>query len=228
MPGKDACEDPEAPGHQPRGRGVSLRCTRRCLPPAHGAQHHRQPDRRRERPAAAFVAAHRSRCASARGLGRDLRGLGPAPDRRRLSPTLAAAADARSAARAGACAATFGMTHRTRVKICGITRSEDALAAARSGADAVGLIFWDGTPRRVAPAQARSIAAALPPFVSVVGLFVDPTADEVRAVLDVLPLDSLQFHGSEPVELCRSFGRPYIKAIAVAPGIDLLQCAVLY
>jgi len=120
------------------------------------------------------------------------------------------------------------MTRRTRVKICGITRSEDAIAAARSGADAVGLIFWDGTPRRVTPAQARSIAAALPPFVSVVGLFVDPSPDEVRAVLDVVPLDSLQFHGSEPVELCRSFGRPYIKAIAVAPGIDLLQCAVLY
>jgi phosphoribosylanthranilate isomerase len=117
---------------------------------------------------------------------------------------------------------------RTRVKICGITRREDGVAAPRSGADAIGLIFWEGTPRRVSAPQARAIAAALPPFVSIVGLFVDPTPEEVRAVLDTVPLDSLQFHGNEPAELCRSFARPYIKAIAVAPGIDLLQCAALY
>jgi len=75
---------------------------------------------------------------------------------------------------------------------------------------------------------AATIASALPPFVSIVGLFVDPTPEEVWAVLDSVPLDSLQFHGHETAELCRSFARPYIKAIAVAPGIDLLQCAALY
>jgi len=112
---------------------------------------------------------------------------------------------------------------RTRVKICGITRVEDALAAARAGADAVGLVFWRGTPRFVAAAQARAIAAALPPFVSTVGLFVDATRDEVRAVLAAVPIDVLQFHGAEPPEFCRAFGRPYLKAFAVGGQVDLLE-----
>ncbi len=116
----------------------------------------------------------------------------------------------------------------TRIKICGITRIEDGLAAAREGADAIGLVFWPGTPRVVQPAQARAIAQAMPPFVSVVGLFVDPTADEVKAVLDVVPLDLLQFHGHEPPALCRAFGRPYLKAIAMGPTGDLLESVSLY
>lgn len=116
----------------------------------------------------------------------------------------------------------------TRIKICGITRVADGLAAARAGADAVGLVFWHGTPRVVAPQAAREIALALPPFVSVVGLFVDPTAEEVRALLDVVPLDVLQFHGHEPPELCRAFGRRYLKAIAVEPMADLLECTLPY
>ena len=114
---------------------------------------------------------------------------------------------------------------RTRVKICGITRVEDALCAARAGADAIGLNFWAGTPRRVSAEQARAIAAALPAFVTVVGLFVDPQPDEVRAALAAVPLDVLQFHGDEPPELCTAFGRPYIKAVPVRPGVDLLQYA---
>lgn len=116
----------------------------------------------------------------------------------------------------------------TRIKICGITRIDDVLAAARAGADAIGLVFWPGTPRVVQPMQARAIAGALPPFVSVVGLFVDPTADEVRAVLDAVPLDMLQFHGHEPPELCRAFGRPYLKAIAVDSTGDLLESVSPY
>jgi phosphoribosylanthranilate isomerase len=112
---------------------------------------------------------------------------------------------------------------RTRIKICGITRVEDGLAAAQAGADAIGLVFWSGTPRRVDLARARAIAAALPPFVSTVGLFVDPSADEVRAALDAVPLSALQFHGHEDASLCRAFGRPYLKAIAVAGGGDLLE-----
>ena len=117
---------------------------------------------------------------------------------------------------------------RTRIKICGITRVEDALAAAHAGADAIGLIFWPGTPRRVDLADARAIAAALPPFVSTVGLFVDPSPDEVRAALDAVPLSALQFHGHEDAALCRAFGRPYLKAIPMAREGNLLESLLQY
>ncbi|HEX8739451.1 MAG TPA: phosphoribosylanthranilate isomerase [Casimicrobiaceae bacterium] len=117
---------------------------------------------------------------------------------------------------------------RTRIKICGITRVEDAQAAADAGADAIGLIFWPGTPRVVTHAQARAIVAALPPFVGVVGLFVDPEPDAVRAALAAVSLDFLQFHGSEPAAFCRAFGRRYVKAIAVADGVDLRTATAPY
>ena len=120
---------------------------------------------------------------------------------------------------------------QTRIKICGITRVDDGLAAAHAGADAIGLVFWAGTPRVVAVERARAIVAALPPFVSVVGLFVDPAADHVRATLDAVPLDMLQFHGSEPPEFCRGFGRRYLKALPVAAGAKaagLIECAQRY
>jgi phosphoribosylanthranilate isomerase len=120
---------------------------------------------------------------------------------------------------------------RTRIKICGITRIEDGVAAARAGADAIGLVFWPRSPRAVAIAQAQSIVAALPPLVSVVGLFVDPDPTEVRAVLDALPLGLLQFHGHEPPQACRAFNRPYLKAVPVAAGADragLLEYAARY
>jgi phosphoribosylanthranilate isomerase len=113
--------------------------------------------------------------------------------------------------------------NRTRVKICGITRADDGLAAAHAGADAIGLVFWKGSTRAVSHEQARAIAAALPAFVTVVGLFVDPSADEVRAALAHVPIDLLQFHGAEPPAFCRTFGRPYLKAAAAAPGVDLLE-----
>jgi phosphoribosylanthranilate isomerase len=112
---------------------------------------------------------------------------------------------------------------RTRVKICGITREDDGRAAAAAGADAIGLVFWPGTPRRVTIAQARAIVAALPPFVAKVGLFVDPSRDEVDAALAGVALDALQFHGHEEPAFCRSFGRPYLKAIPVKEGVDLLE-----
>jgi phosphoribosylanthranilate isomerase len=120
------------------------------------------------------------------------------------------------------------LASRTRVKICGITRVDDALAASSAGADAIGLVFWPGTPRKVEFEQARAIAAAVPAFVTVVGLFVDPQPDEVRAALDAVALDVLQFHGDEPQALCASFARPYIKAVAVRPDVDLLQYAARY
>jgi phosphoribosylanthranilate isomerase len=120
---------------------------------------------------------------------------------------------------------------RTRIKICGITRGDDGLAAAQAGADAIGLVFWAGSPRVVAPDRARAIRALLPPFVTAVGLFVDPSPDEVRAVLAAVPLDVLQFHGHEAPEFCRLFGRPYVKAIPVpagATGAGLLEYAARY
>jgi len=117
---------------------------------------------------------------------------------------------------------------RTRVKICGITRVDDGLAATRAGADAIGVVLWRGTPRYVDADRAGEIVRALPPFVKVVGLFVDPTHDEVAASLARIPLDALQFHGAEPAAFCRSFGRPYLKAITVKPGVDLLEYAARY
>lgn len=118
--------------------------------------------------------------------------------------------------------------HRTRVKICGITRPDDAVAAAECGADAIGLVFYGRSPRAVSVAQARDIVAALPPFVATVGLFVDAPPAEVEAVLAAVPLSLLQFHGSEAPEYCVRFGRPYLKAVAMQPGVDLDAMAEAY
>lgn len=116
----------------------------------------------------------------------------------------------------------------TRVKICGITRIEDGLAAAQAGADAIGLVFAPASPRRVEVAQAAAIVAALPPFVTTVALFVNPPAEQVEAVVQALRPDLLQFHGDEPPDFCAAFGLPYLKAVRVRPGVDLLQCALTY
>lgn len=116
----------------------------------------------------------------------------------------------------------------TAVKICGITRTEDALAAARSGAHAVGLIFYGASPRAVSPQLARQIVDALPPFVTPVALFVNPAADLVNDVVAQVRPQLLQFHGEETPEFCAQFALPYIKAVRVGPGIDLLQYARRY
>ncbi|TWC42896.1 phosphoribosylanthranilate isomerase [Pseudomonas sp. SJZ079] len=108
-----------------------------------------------------------------------------------------------------------------RSKICGITRIEDALIAAEAGADAIGLVFYAKSPRAVSVQQARAIIAALPPFVTTVGLFVDASRDELSAILEVVPLDLLQFHGDESPADCDRFSRPYIKALRVRPGEDV-------
>ncbi|CAH1070327.1 phosphoribosylanthranilate isomerase [Candidatus Nitrotoga sp. 1052] len=115
-----------------------------------------------------------------------------------------------------------------RIKICGITRVEDALAAAYSGADALGLVFYDKSPRYVTPKQAAQLAAAIPPFVTLVGLFVNPSAEAVQEVLQQVPLDVLQFHGEEEPKFCAQFKRPYLKAVRVKYGVDLVQCAARY
>jgi phosphoribosylanthranilate isomerase len=110
---------------------------------------------------------------------------------------------------------------RTRVKICGITRPEDGRCAAALGADAIGLVFFRDSPRHVTSARAGEIIAALDPFVTVVGLFVNAAASDIEQVLGQVPLDLLQFHGQEPNEDCRSFGIPFIKSIAMRPGIQI-------
>ena len=115
---------------------------------------------------------------------------------------------------------------RTRTKICGITRPEDALAAVRLGADAIGLVFYAPSPRSVTIPQARTIVGALPPFVHVVGLFVDATAESVCSVLSEVHIDLLQFHGDEKAEFCDQFAVPYIKALRVKPELNLLQCEI--
>jgi phosphoribosylanthranilate isomerase len=113
----------------------------------------------------------------------------------------------------------------TAVKICGITRVEDALAATRAGAHAIGLVFYAPSPRYVTPSRAAEIIRALPPFVTAVGLFVDASADDVRSALAAAPLQLLQFHGSEQPAFCRQFARPYMKTVRMKPGVDLLQYA---
>jgi phosphoribosylanthranilate isomerase len=117
---------------------------------------------------------------------------------------------------------------RTRIKICGITRAADAQACAALGADAIGLVFYRASPRAVEAGQAARLVACLPPFVTRVGLFVNPAADEVDAVLSRVALDVLQFHGDEEASFCASFGRPFIKAARVRPGLDLLEYAAAY
>lgn len=116
----------------------------------------------------------------------------------------------------------------TRVKICGITRVEDGLAAANAGAHAIGLVFVEKSPRHVRPEQAREIARALPPFVATVALFVNPTLADVESVLSIVRPDVLQFHGEEAPEFCRGFAMPYLKAFRVREGVDLLQSAACY
>lgn len=116
------------------------------------------------------------------------------------------------------------IAHRTRVKICGIRDPGMAQVAARAGADAIGLVFHAASPRAVDADLAREIARAVPAFVTVVGLFVDRDAAGVRAILERVPLGLLQFHGDEPADFCDQFGLPWIRAVRVGPGVDLLEC----
>ncbi len=117
---------------------------------------------------------------------------------------------------------------RTRVKICGLTQVEDARRVAQAGADSIGLVFYPPSPRAVSVEQAQSICAALPAFVTVTALFVNEQAARIEQILQQLPIDLLQFHGDESAAFCRQFGRPYIKAVRVRPGVDLRQQAQHY
>jgi phosphoribosylanthranilate isomerase len=110
---------------------------------------------------------------------------------------------------------------RTRIKICGITRREDALYAAELGVDAIGLVFYPQSPRYLSAVKAREVLRGLPPFVSVVGLFMNAQAAEVTAIMNEVPLDLLQFHGHETPEFCRAFGLRYIKSVAMMDSPDV-------
>lgn len=117
---------------------------------------------------------------------------------------------------------------RTRVKICGLTDVDAALHCAAVGADAVGLVFHAPSSRAVSVEQAREIALALPPFVTVVALFLDAPEDEIRRTLERVPADMLQFHGRESAAFCGRFGRRYLKSLPMAADVDPVRFAATY
>ena len=117
---------------------------------------------------------------------------------------------------------------RTRVKICGFTRPEEAVVAARLGVDAIGLVFYPPSPRNIDIEQAISIVSALPAFTSVVALFVDEEEARIREILARVPIDCLQFHGNEPPEACRIYGKRYIKAVSMQDETDVKALALVY
>ena len=110
---------------------------------------------------------------------------------------------------------------RVRIKICGLTRPEDARCASGLGVDAIGLNFYPPSPRFLGVSAARAVRASIPPFVTTVAVFVNPGADEVRRVMGEVGVDMLQFHGTEPARFCEEFGIPYLKAIGMREGVDL-------
>lgn len=120
------------------------------------------------------------------------------------------------------------MPYRTRIKVCGITRAQDAAAAVNEGVDALGFVFYEPSPRYVTIEAAALIGQAVPAFVDIVALFVDAAEDTVRAVIQQLKPDLLQFHGAEEPAYCEAFERPYIKALRVRSDIDLAELAQQY
>jgi phosphoribosylanthranilate isomerase len=122
------------------------------------------------------------------------------------------------------------MNHRTRIKICGLTRPQDVQAAAAAGADAIGFVFYDKSPRHVDAAQARDLIAQIPSFVTPVGLFVNAGVEEVSQTLEIAPISLLQFHGDESIEQCcetaERVGRPFLRALRVKTDMqsaDLIE-----
>jgi len=120
------------------------------------------------------------------------------------------------------------MSQRTRIKICGLTRDADVDAAVEAGADAIGFVFYDKSPRHVSVARAAELARRLPPFVTPVGLFVNAARDRIDAALQAMPQMLLQFHGDESPEACRQPGRAYLRAARMQPGLDLLDFATRF
>jgi phosphoribosylanthranilate isomerase len=108
-----------------------------------------------------------------------------------------------------------------RVKVCGITSVDDALMAVKAGADAIGLVFYEASPRCVSVEQAEAIARSVGPFVTVVALFVNAPSDVVAAILKRVPIHVIQFHGDEPADFCEQFSRPYMKALRMREDLDV-------
>jgi phosphoribosylanthranilate isomerase len=115
-----------------------------------------------------------------------------------------------------------------RIKVCGLTRVEDVQAAVAAGVDAIGLVFYADSPRHVTIEQAKTLAKVIPPFMTIVGLFVNASRAEVNRVIEEVPLNLLQFHGDETVDQCEGFGLPYLRAARVRPGVDLLEFAMQF
>ncbi|MFM8340006.1 MAG: phosphoribosylanthranilate isomerase [Fluviibacter sp.] len=115
-----------------------------------------------------------------------------------------------------------------RIKVCGLTRVQDMQAAVAAGVDAVGLVFYPDSPRHVTIEQAVELCRHVPPFVTIVGLFVNASRAEVHRVIEAVPLNLLQFHGDETADQCEGFGVPYLKAARVRPGVDLLEFAAQF
>jgi phosphoribosylanthranilate isomerase len=126
------------------------------------------------------------------------------------------------------CAGFIGHMMRTRVKICGFTRAQDAVKAAYLGVDAIGLVFYPPSPRHVSIERAMEIVSALPAFVSVVALFVDEQESQIKNVLNKVAIDCIQFHGDENAVDCRKYNKPYMKAIRVKPELDISDIAKQY
>ena len=120
------------------------------------------------------------------------------------------------------------LPHRTRIKICGLTREMDVDAAVQAGADAIGFVLYPRSPRAVSALRAGELARRLPPFVTPVLLFVNAAPTEIDAGLQAVPQALLQFHGDETPAQCRAPARPYLRAVRMAPGVDLLDCARQY
>lgn len=117
---------------------------------------------------------------------------------------------------------------RTRTKICGFTRVDDAVVAAKLGVDAIGLVFYPPSPRNIDLEQAVEIVNALPAFVSVVALFVDEREDRIKEILSRVSIDCIQFHGNEAAADCRIYNNPYIKAIRMKQGLDIIKISTDY
>src|SRR5882672_758907 len=218
MPGEDPGEDHAKRRNTRKRRLFPVRFHRKCVSASHGAQYRRMPCVRRQGQASATMDLGAACCARPAARGADVLRRRPVSLRSQIRRALEpAGVSPYDAVRVGI------LAMRMRVKICGITRVEDAQAAAAHGADAIGLVFYRPSPRCVSLERARQIVAGTPAFVATVAVLVNPSREEVEAVIRESGVTLLQFHGDETPDFCASFSRPYIKAARIRPELDLLK-----